>query len=63
MRTVTYSLCLLALAGCATAPVPDLDRLHTDLTAKEGTAHYDEWSPDAQAEWNSAWKAVMGDSL
>ena len=41
--------------GCA-ANHPDLDALHAELTAREGTPHYDHWSTDAQAEWETAFR-------
>ena len=59
MKTILIPTLLLALAGCATAPAPDLERLHTDLTTKEGTAHYDEWSPRSQRQWERAFEATI----
>ena len=53
--------CILAcalLSACATAPepAPDLEALHAERTAREGTPHYDHWSTDAQAEWETAFR-------
>ena len=53
--------CILAcalLSACATAPepAPDLEALHAELAAREGTPHYDHWSTAAQAEWETAFR-------
>ena len=41
--------------GCA-ANHPDLDALHAELTAREGTPHYDHWSTTSQQEWETAFR-------
>ena len=50
---------IVTCSGCASAPPTDLAALHNTLAEREGTRHYDDWSPEAQAEWDRAWARVQ----
>ena len=59
MKPPLAILTLFLFIGCASTPPTDLEQLHLDLTAKEGTAHYDQWSPASQRKWERAFEATI----